>query len=149
VEDPSVFVATHALVRSWCEAGVTGLRIDHPDGPRDPLGDLHQLRSFAAEQWVTVEKILETGEQLPKTWPVAGTTGYDAMREVNGVFIDHDHEPAFTALYQGLTGDHGTIADHIEAGKRLVLDTLLPAEVRRMAALAPEIPEAGPRTAGG
>jgi (1->4)-alpha-D-glucan 1-alpha-D-glucosylmutase len=147
VEDPSVFVATHALVRSWCEAGVTGLRIDHPDGLRDPLGYLHQLRSFAAEQWVTVEKILETGEELPKTWPVAGTTGYDAMREVNGVFIDHDHEPAFTALYQGLTGDHGTIADHIEAGKRLVLDTLLPAEVRRMAALAPEIPEAGPAIA--
>jgi (1->4)-alpha-D-glucan 1-alpha-D-glucosylmutase len=147
VEDPSVFVATHALVRSWCEAGVTGLRIDHPDGLRDPLGYLHQLRSFAAEQWVTVEKILEPGEELPKTWPVAGTTGYDAMREVNGVFIDHDHEPAFTALYQGLTGDHGTIADHIEAGKRLVLDTLLPAEVRRMAALAPEIPEAGPAIA--
>jgi len=147
VEDPSVFVATHALVRSWCEAGVTGLRIDHPDGLRDPLGYLHQLRSFAAEQWVTVEKILETGEELPKTWPVAGTTGYDAMREVNGVFIDHDHEPAFTGLYQGLTGDHGTIADHIEAGKRLVLDTLLPAEVRRMAALAPEIPEAGPAIA--
>jgi len=147
VEDPSVFAATHALVRSWCEAGVTGLRIDHPDGLRDPLGYLHQLRSFAAEQWVTVEKILEPGEELPKTWPVAGTTGYDAMGEVNGVFIDHDHEPAFTALYQGLTGDHGTIADHIEAGKRLVLDTLLPAEVRRMAALAPEIPEAGPAIA--
>jgi len=147
VEDPSVFAATHALVRGWCEAGVTGLRIDHPDGLRDPLGYLHQLRSFAAEQWVTVEKILEPGEELPKTWPVAGTTGYDAMREVNGVFIDHDREPEFTALYQGLTGDQGIIADHIEAGKRLVLDTLLPAEVRRMAALAPEIPEAGPAIA--
>ena len=147
VEDPSVFAATHALVRGWCEAGVTGLRIDHPDGLRDPLGYLHQLRSFAAEQWVTVEKILEPGEELPKTWPVAGTTGYDAMREVNGVFIDHDREPEFTTLYQGLTGDQGIIADHIEAGKRLVLDTLLPAEVRRMAALAPEIPEAGPAIA--
>jgi len=147
VEDPSVFAATHALVRGWCEAGVSGLRIDHPDGLRDPLGYLHQLRSFAAEQWVTVEKILEPGEELPKTWPVAGTTGYDAMREVNGVFIDHDREPEFTALYQGLTGDQGIIADHIEAGKRLVLDTLLPAEVRRMAALAPEIPEAGPAIA--
>lgn len=143
VEDPAVFAATHALVRGWCEAGVTGLRIDHPDGLRDPLGYLQQLRSFASEQWITVEKILEAGEELPKTWPVAGTTGYDAMREVNGVFIDHDHEPEFTALYQRLTGDQGTIVDHIEAGKRLVLDTLLPAEVRRMAALAPEIPDAG------
>ena len=146
-EDPEVFSATHALIRGWCEAGVDGLRIDHPDGLRDPLGYLHRLRSFASEQWITVEKILESGEELPKTWPVAGTTGYDAMREVNGVFIDHDHEPEFTALYQRLTGDRSTLGDHIEAGKRLVLNTLLPAEVRRMAALAPEIPDAGPALA--
>jgi (1->4)-alpha-D-glucan 1-alpha-D-glucosylmutase len=142
VEDPEVFSATHARVRDWCEAGVDGLRIDHPDGLRDPLGYLHRLRSFASEQWITVEKILEPGEELPKTWPVAGTTGYDAMREVNGVFIDFDHEPEFTALYQRLTRDQGTIVDHIEAGKRLVLNTLLPAEVRRMAALTPDIPDA-------
>jgi (1->4)-alpha-D-glucan 1-alpha-D-glucosylmutase len=143
VEDPAVFAATHELVRGWCESGLTGLRIDHPDGLRDPLGYLHRLRSFASEQWITVEKILEPREELPKTWPVAGTTGYDAMREVSGVFIDHDHEPQFRVLYQRLTGDYGTIADHIQAGKRLVLDTLLPAEVQRMAALAPDIPDAG------
>jgi (1->4)-alpha-D-glucan 1-alpha-D-glucosylmutase len=147
IEDPAVFDATHALVRGWCEADVTGLRIDHPDGLRDPLGYLHRLRSFAPEHWITVEKILEPAEALPKTWPVAGTTGYDAMREVTGVFIDHDHESKFTILYQRLTEDHGTIADHIESGKRLVLDTLLPAEVRRMAALAPDIPDAGPALA--
>ncbi len=147
VEDPEVFSATHALIRSWCEAGVAGLRIDHPDGLRDPLGYLHRLRSFASEHWITVEKILEPGEELPRTWPVAGTTGYDAMREVNGVFIDHDHEAEFTASYVRLTGDERTIADHIEAGKRLVVNTLLPAEVRRMAALAPEIPDAGPALA--
>jgi len=143
VEDPEVFSATHARVKNWCAAGIAGLRIDHPDGLRDPLGYLHRLRSLASEQWVTVEKILEPGEELPKTWPVAGTTGYDAMHEVNEVFIDHDHEPEFTALYQRLTGDQGAISDHIEAGKRLVVNTLLPAEVRRMAALAPEIPNAG------
>jgi (1->4)-alpha-D-glucan 1-alpha-D-glucosylmutase len=147
VEDPDVFSATHALVKDWCEAGIAGLRIDHPDGLRDPLGYLHRLRLFASEQWITVEKILEPGEELPKTWPVAGTTGYDAMREVNGVFIDHDHEPEFTALYQRLTGDQGTIRDHIEAGKRLVVDALLPAEVRRMVALATEIPNARPALA--
>jgi (1->4)-alpha-D-glucan 1-alpha-D-glucosylmutase len=146
-EDPQVFSATHALIRDWCEAGIAGLRIDHPDGLRDPLGYLHRLRSFASEQWITVEKILEPGEELPKTWPVAGTTGYDAMREVDGVFIDHDHGPEFTALYQRLTGDQRTIGDHIEAGKRLVVNTLLPAEVRRMVALAPEIENAGPALA--
>jgi (1->4)-alpha-D-glucan 1-alpha-D-glucosylmutase len=142
-----VFSATHALIRGWCEAGVAGLRIDHPDGLRDPLGYLHQLRSFASEQWITVEKILEPGEELPRTWPIAGTTGNDAMREVNGVFVDHDHEEDLTSLYVRLTGDQQTIADHVQAGKRLAVNTLLPAEVRRMAALAPEIPNAGPALA--
>jgi (1->4)-alpha-D-glucan 1-alpha-D-glucosylmutase len=147
VEDPQVFSATHKLIGDWSEAGVAGLRVDHPDGLRDPLGYLQQLQSFASEQWITVEKILEPGEELPRAWPVAGTTGYDAMREVNGVFIDHDREADFTALYVRLTGDQRTNADHIEAGKRLAVTTLLPAEVRRMAALAPEIPNAGPALA--
>jgi (1->4)-alpha-D-glucan 1-alpha-D-glucosylmutase len=65
------------------------------------------------------------------------------MREVNGLFINHDHEPELTSCYQRLTGDQATIGDHIEAGKRLAVNTLLPAEVRRMAALAPDIPHAG------
>ena len=142
VEDPEVFTATHALIRTWCDNGLTGLRIDHPDGLRDPLGYLEELRSFAAEQWITVEKILEPGEELPTSWPVAGSTGYDAMREVAGVFIDSDREREFTALYQQLTSDQRTITEHIEAGKRLVVEVLLPAEVRRMAALAPDIPDA-------
>ena len=142
VEDPEVFAATHALIRTWCEDGVTGLRIDHPDGLRDPLDYLDRLRSFATQQWITVEKILEPGEELPASWPVAGTTGYDAMREVNGVFIDVDHERDFTLLYQRLTGDQHMISDHSEAGKRMAVEVLLPAEVRRMAALAADVPDA-------
>ncbi|HEX7211162.1 MAG TPA: malto-oligosyltrehalose synthase [Propionibacteriaceae bacterium] len=141
-EDPEVFAATHALIRTWCEDGVTGLRVDHPDGLRDPLDYLDRLRSFAAQQWITVEKILEPDEELPASWPVAGTTGYDAMREVNGVFIDHDHERDFTTLYQRLTKDQRMISDHIEAGKRMAVEVLLPAEVRRMASLAPDVPDA-------
>ena len=98
-----------------------------------------------------MEKILEPGEQLPKIWPVAGTTGYDAMREVNGVLLDSDREAELTALYVRLTGDERTIAEHVEQGKRMVVQTLLPAEVRRMAALVPEVPDAGagPRRARG
>ena len=85
---------------------------------------------------------MEPGEELPASWPVAGTTGYDAMREVNGVFIDLDHERDFTLLYQRLTGDQRMISDHIEAGKRMAVEVLLPAEVRRMAALAADVPDA-------
>ena len=143
VEDPEVFAATHARVREWADAGVTGLRIDHPDGLVDPGGYLRDLRTLAPGTWITVEKILEPREVMPTDWPVAGTTGYDAMREVNGVFIDPGAEETFTELYRRLTGDRQSIAEHIEIGKRMVVTELLPAEVARMAALAPDVTQAG------
>jgi (1->4)-alpha-D-glucan 1-alpha-D-glucosylmutase len=143
VEDPGVLAATHALVPSWVDAGIAGLRIDHPDGLVDPAEYLERLRQMAPQTWITVEKILQAHEELPTRWPVAGTTGYDAMREVNGVFVDPDQADAFTELYSGLTGDSRSIAEHIEQGKRMVVETLLPAEIRRMAALLPELADAG------
>ncbi len=142
VEDERVFEATHALVRGWVERGVAGLRIDHPDGLVDPGEYLRRLRALAPEQWITVEKILEPGETLPADWPVAGTTGYDAMREVNGLFVDPSHTEELTALYVRLTGDDRSVSEHVEAAKRMVVADLLPAELRRMAALVPEVDDA-------
>jgi (1->4)-alpha-D-glucan 1-alpha-D-glucosylmutase len=122
--------------------GIDGLRIDHPDGLVDPAGYLVRLRSIAPNAWITVEKILETGEELPADWPVSGTTGYDAMREVNGVFVDPAQAAVFTDLYQRLSGDQRTLGEHVEAAKRMVVTELLLAETRRMSALVPDIPEA-------
>ncbi|HEY5821134.1 MAG TPA: malto-oligosyltrehalose synthase [Propionibacteriaceae bacterium] len=143
VEDRGVFEATHLRIRDWVTVGVCGLRIDHPDGLVDPGGYLDWLRELAPDAWITVEKILEPGEQMPTAWPVAGTTGYDAMREVNGVFVDPAREQALTELYQRLTEDQKSVTEHIEIGKRMVVTELLPAEITRMAALIPELPEAG------
>ncbi|HET9871947.1 MAG TPA: malto-oligosyltrehalose synthase [Propionibacteriaceae bacterium] len=143
VEDPAVFDATHSRVADFIQQGIGGLRIDHPDGLVDPGGYLNDLRKIAPDAWITVEKILEAGEALPTDWPVGGTTGYDAMREVNGLFIDPSAEQAFTTLYQRLTGDQKSLEEHIEIGKRMVTTDLLPAEVRRMAALVPEVDQAG------
>ena len=65
---------------SGCAAGdVDGLRIDHPDGLRDPEGYLARLAEAAPGRWIVVEKILERDEALP-AWPVAGTTGYDFLQ---------------------------------------------------------------------
>jgi len=147
VEDEDVLSATHALIRQWPEAGVDGLRVDHPDGLVDPADYLERLRRIAPDAWITVEKILEPGEELPAAWPVAGTTGYDAMREVNGIFVDPNREADFTDLYRRLTGDQQTLAEHIEAAKRMVVTELMPAEIRRMSALASEIPQVGPALA--
>jgi (1->4)-alpha-D-glucan 1-alpha-D-glucosylmutase len=144
VEDPAVFDATHTQIARWIhDDGVAGLRVDHPDGLTDPLAYLTRLRELAGpDSWLLVEKILEPGEQLPTDWPVDGTTGYDALAEVGGVFVDSAAEGRFDALYRELTGDQRGSAEHVRDGKRGVLHTILQAEVRRVARLAPGVEQA-------
>ncbi|MFH9569156.1 malto-oligosyltrehalose synthase [Streptomyces sp. NPDC017454] len=89
VEDPVVFEATHAtILRLLHEGVVDGLRVDHPDGLADPDAYLRRLHEATGGRWTVVEKILADGERLPAAWPVAGTTGYDALRHVDGLFTD-------------------------------------------------------------
>ncbi|MEV5634026.1 malto-oligosyltrehalose synthase [Micromonospora tulbaghiae] len=140
VEDPEVFDATHAEILRWVDAGeVDGIRVDHPDGLRDPAGYLARLRAAAPERWLVVEKILEYGEDLPD-WPVDGTTGYDALAAVSGLFVDPDAEPEFTTLDGRLTGRYTSWADLTHATKLEAATRLLAAELTRLAALVPELP---------
>ncbi|MFL1899709.1 malto-oligosyltrehalose synthase [Streptomyces tauricus] len=89
VEDPEVFDATHGKILQLLDEGVVdGLRIDHPDGLADPDAYLRRLHEATGGRWTVVEKILADGEPLPAAWPVAGTTGYDALRHVDGVLTD-------------------------------------------------------------
>ncbi|MEU1041224.1 malto-oligosyltrehalose synthase [Streptomyces sp. NPDC005551] len=89
VEDPEVFTATHGKILALLHEGVIdGLRVDHPDGLADPDGYLRRLHEATGGRWTVVEKILADGEPLPAPWPVAGTTGYDALRHVDGLFAD-------------------------------------------------------------
>ena len=140
VGDPTVFEATHLEILRWVtDYGVTGIRVDHPDGIADPGGYLERLAAAAPTCWITVEKITEPGEQLPPSWPVAGMTGYDALSEVNALLLDPAAEGAMTALYVELTGDHLDFDHQVVDGKRTVATTILQAEVRRLARLVPEI----------
>ncbi|PSM37682.1 malto-oligosyltrehalose synthase [Streptomyces dioscori] len=89
VEDPEVFDATHGKILQLLDEGVVdGLRIDHPDGLADPDAYLRRLHEATGGRWTVVEKILADGEPLPAAWPVAGTTGYDALRHIDGVLTD-------------------------------------------------------------
>ncbi|MGC4838498.1 malto-oligosyltrehalose synthase [Micromonospora vinacea] len=147
VEDPEVFAATHELILRWAAAGeVDGIRVDHPDGLRDPAGYLTRLRAAAPDAWLVVEKILEYGEELPD-WPVDGTTGYDALAAVSGLFVDTDAEGDFTALDNRLTGRHTSWEDLTHATKLAAATQLLAAELTRLAALAPEVPTEQSRAA--
>jgi (1->4)-alpha-D-glucan 1-alpha-D-glucosylmutase len=147
VEDPEVFDATHSEVLRWVTAGeVTGLRVDHPDGLADPGGYMRRLREAAPDAWLVVEKILHPGEELPASWPVDGTTGYDALREIGGVFVDASAERAFTNLSEklGVATDFHAVEDET---RRLVTDTILVAEVRRIAALLTGVAQESARAA--
>ncbi|MFD5785075.1 malto-oligosyltrehalose synthase [Streptomyces sp. NPDC127037] len=89
VEDPEVFAATHGKILELVGDGVVdGLRIDHPDGLADPAGYLSRLSEESGGVWTVVEKILTGSEQLPAGWAVAGTTGYDALYRIDGLFTD-------------------------------------------------------------
>jgi (1->4)-alpha-D-glucan 1-alpha-D-glucosylmutase len=139
VEDPEVFAATHGEVLRWVEAGdVDGLRVDHPDGLSDPGGYARRLRAaIGPGRWLLVEKILGVGEELPVSWPVDGTSGYEALREICGVFVDADGAGLLTQLTAEHLGrkENAHAVEH--AARREVTDTILAAEVRRIAALVP------------
>src|ERR1700730_11401643 len=99
-EDKAVFDASHVEVGRWFAEGlVDGVRVDHPDGLFDPAEYLTRLRELAGpEAWIVIEKILAVDEALEPTLPVGGTTGYDSLREVGGLFVDPTGESALTAL---------------------------------------------------
>ncbi|GAY10570.1 malto-oligosyltrehalose synthase [Pseudonocardia sp. N23] len=138
VEDPAVFDATHAEVLRWVgEGDVDGIRVDHPDGLSDPGGYLRRLRAaIGPDRWLLVEKILGVGEELPASWPVDGTTGYEALREICGVFVD----PAGAGLLTQFAAEHVGVKESAHTGehraRREVASTILAAEVRRIAGVA-------------
>ncbi|MCA0146907.1 malto-oligosyltrehalose synthase [Blastococcus sp. LR1] len=141
VEDPAIFDATHELVLQLVRDGaVDGLRIDHPDGLADPKGYLDRLAEASGNRWTVVEKILEPGEDLPESWRTAGTTGYDALAEVDEVLIDPAGEPALTALDTELAGKQIDYAQLVHDCKREVTDGMLGSEVARLVRVIGELP---------
>jgi len=151
VEDPVVFDATHALLLQQVSDGVIdGLRIDHPDGLADPGGYLARLAAATGGVWTVVEKILEPGERLPAGWATAGTTGYDVLNRLIGLFVDPAGEEPLTRLYGALTREPTAYSDVVEVCKRLVVDRVLSAEVNRLTALlVAAVPEAADVTRRG
>lgn len=145
VEDPQVFEATHALIlRLLRERKITGLRIDHIDGVRDPADYLRLLRRHLAAAgdgagaeasppfYVIVEKILAADEELPEEWPVSGTTGYDFLRTVSSLSVDSHGLQALDRLYGRLTGSTPRFDEIAYQQKKLVLDTLFAGEMRAL-----------------
>jgi (1->4)-alpha-D-glucan 1-alpha-D-glucosylmutase len=133
VEDPQVFAAAHVEIRRWFAEGlVDGLRVDHPDGLRDPRGYLDDLAELTGGAYVLVEKILEPGEELPRSWATQGTTGYDALGLVDRVLTDPAGEKPLEVLETRLRGGPVDWASMIHDTKRAIADGILQSEVRRI-----------------
>ncbi|GAA0942420.1 malto-oligosyltrehalose synthase [Kribbella koreensis] len=140
VENQEVFEATHELLFSLLHEGkLTGFRIDHPDGLADPRGYLRRLAERTGGAWVVVEKILEGSEELPGDWPCAGTTGYDALLRVGGLFVDPAGAAPLSAFHSELTGEPADFAQVVEQAKREVVKHGQYAEVHRLVELLARI----------
>ncbi|MFF8538542.1 malto-oligosyltrehalose synthase [Streptomyces sp. NPDC015532] len=119
VEDPEVFAATHVKILELLADGVIdGLRVDHPDGLADPDAYLCRLHEATGGRWTVVEKILADGEPLPPAWPVAGTTGYDALRHVDGLFTDEAGASRMLGRYRRFAGPQADRGGHWESTVR-------------------------------
>ena len=143
VEIPDVFEESHREIARWITDGLAdGLRVDHPDGLTDPGEYLERLADITGGAYTVVEKILEPGEQLPSWWRTDGTTGYDAMGEIDRVLIDGDGVAALDLLDSRLRDETGlpaakSWADLIHSTKRMIADDLLQSEVRRLVRALP------------
>ena len=142
VEREHVFEETHALVLDWLKRGVLdGVRVDHPDGLRDPLEYLIRLRKQAPEAWIVGEKILEPGEFLPESWPIQGTSGYDFLNTVAAVLIRPEGMAELSAVYSDFIGGTASYHDIMHDKKLNVEQESLASDVNRLTSLFVEICE--------
>lgn len=145
IELPEVFEAAHAAIFKWAREGkLSGLRVDHPDGLWDPKTYFERLRENlqAADSegkleprgiYIVAEKILTGDEPLPDDWPIDGTTGYDFLNQVNGLFVDARNCHAFDTLYSEFTGCSPDFRSVVYLSKRLVLHALFQSELKALA----------------
>ncbi|MGH9432433.1 MAG: malto-oligosyltrehalose synthase, partial [Terriglobia bacterium] len=156
VEDPRVFEETHALFKRLIDGGaVGGIRVDHIDGLRDPADYLHRLQSYLTSArvsgdsgkpalkpvYMVVEKILAEDETLRKDWPVSGTTGYDFLNILNGVFIKADGLSELTRIYGHFVGSPASFEDIVHDKKILVMETLFGGEMSSLGSMLGRLAE--------
>lgn len=143
VEDPQVFEASHSLLFSLIREGkVSGVRIDHVDGLYDPLGYLQRLQNRLAPEekgpaarenfYVVVEKILASDEPLSPDWSVSGTTGYDFLNTVNGLFIDTEGFRNVQRIYTDFVQAELDRSELIYEKKKLIMETLFGGEMETL-----------------
>ena len=137
IQNPVVFDHVHEHAKNLLKAGVfQGLRVDHIDGLHNPSGYLEQLREMAGEDaYIVVEKILESGEDLPNNWPIQGATGYQFLALVNNLFTQTGSQQKFTQFYTKLLGKKQEVHQELYDKKAYILDEHMRGELDNLCAL--------------
>ncbi len=158
MEDSELFELAHQLIfRLIAQGKVQGLRLDHVDGLRDPARYFERLQDRAAYAlleapnkgeetgpdqprarldqplWILVEKILARHEHVRPEWTVSGTTGYDFLNLVGGLFVDPSSEAAFTDFYARFAGVEESFDDILVNSKRRIIGDVLAGEMNVIA----------------
>ena len=134
MEDENVLNYTHRLIFDLiAKRVVTGLRIDHVDGLYDPASYLQKVREKAPANYIMVEKILNLQEDLPASWPVQGTTGYDFTNYVNELFCQKENARAFSRIYASVTGLKNAYEDVVHDNKKLIIQEDMASDVHNLA----------------
>lgn len=145
-EAPEVFEATHRLVlKLLAEGKISGLRVDHPDGLRDPAAYFRQLQQSQPGRdvdacsignnkplYIVAEKILSKGEALPVDWEVSGTTGYDFINQVNGLFVRRASRAVFDKIYTDFVGVKISYRDLVNSRKKMIMLVSLASEINSL-----------------
>jgi len=137
----AVFDQYHELIKKLTATNVfQGLRVDHVDGLRDPSKYLRDLRRLAGSKaYIIVEKILEPGEEMPQTWPVQGSSGYDFLGIINNLFTNRAAEYDLTAFYYDISHDGTPVQEQIREKKRLILTRYMGGELDNLTHLYREV----------
>jgi (1->4)-alpha-D-glucan 1-alpha-D-glucosylmutase len=142
VERPRVFAATHFRVMEWLRKGILdGVRVDHPDGLRDPQLYFERLRAGSPQGWIVAEKILQPEEFLRASWPIDGTTGYDFLNKCNGLLVYGEGLNELSAIYTNFTEEQIQFDSMVHTKKLNVEHEALGSDVNRLAQLFVEICE--------
>lgn len=140
MENPVVFGSMHSLIFKMTEVGAfSGLRVDHIDGLYDPEAYLKHLRRKGHDQYIVVEKILEKDEELQESWPVQGTTGYDFLNHVNGIFCKYENKRKFNKIYYAFTGLRSSYESVLYEKKKLIIEKDMTGDVDNLAHLLRKI----------
>jgi (1->4)-alpha-D-glucan 1-alpha-D-glucosylmutase len=144
---PKVIAATHVRIEKMISRGeIDGVRVDHPDGLRDPRTYCQRLRDQLPDGRIYVEKILENDERLKEDWPIDGTVGYEFLAKVNRLWMDDQRTDALTATYSDFTGHPVNFAALVREKKRAIIESTFSSAHEELAAAAIDIARSERRT---